>query len=539
MIVVDGTTIYMPEDADIEKTVSQTEQTPAVPPLQPPDTIPAVGLTQPDVSTPQKVEEVTTEAALPAETDEHTTPTPEAPPAEEGDVANEIDDGSIEAASEPPEVAKDESVLGYLDTLTNWMENSGSGESKDQEPEVDGSDTGQSEEEQSAEDSTEKVTPEPPEAKEDVEFDLSKINLLSLKPGVQDPPEVKDDVIVKEPSENLGESVDKLEEASENVVEVTEVPPVTEEIPLAPPTIPVEPPVPTLPNDSFDSYNTMSSDEINYQYSSYSTPSPVEEIPSNTTEEIPREDQIVEDVTTEVPSVSTEVTSEAAPVTEEIPVHTEETYTLPPEVEILTPAQQPEQNEVEPVTQQTDQVTEVPYDPYLNIETGQTYEGTTGVPAEDVYPPVTEETTTPYTPHVSEEVLPVGDQIEETTTTAPEGIIEEVVDEGSGRYFADWVYNLFGIFGSSNTEEVPETTTRPELDMLLAEEPAVEVEATTISSWFWSTTPAPEEANPLDGGMMFFRLVYYSKHVIYVEVLISSSLLKTALTLKKKIKNNR
>jgi hypothetical protein len=113
LIVVDGTTIYMPEDAEIEKTVSQTQQPLAVPSLPPPDTMPpAVGLTQPDVrKAAALVEEVTTESAEPVES-EHTTPTPEAPPEEQEDASNEIDDGSIEAASEPPEVAKEEPVLG-------------------------------------------------------------------------------------------------------------------------------------------------------------------------------------------------------------------------------------------------------------------------------------------------------------------------------------------------------------------------------------------------------------------------------------------
>jgi hypothetical protein len=377
------------------------------------------------------------------------------------------------------------------------MENSGSGEVDDGEADVDETDTGQSEEEQSAEDSTEKVTPEPPEAKEEEAVDLSKINLLSLKPGVKNSPEVQADPLlsVNEPSNNLVDSGEKIEEASEIVAEVTEVPPVTEEVPFAPPTIPEEPPVPTLPNEYSDPYNTMSSDEINHQYSSYPSVQPVEEIASNTTEETPvTENQLIEEVSTELPSASEEVTTKVAPVTEEIPVLAEETHSLPPEVEILTPVQQPEQNEVEPVVEQ---ITEVPYDPYKTVETGQSWEGTTGVPAEDVYPPVTEEVTTPYTSHASEDnVPPVGEQVEETTTSAPEGIPEEAVDEGSGRYFADWVYNLFG---SSKTEEVPETTTQSELDMLLTEEPAAEVEATTISSWFWSTTPAPEESVPLDG----------------------------------------
>jgi hypothetical protein len=508
MLVVDGTTIYMPEDAEIEKTVSQTEQTPVVASLPPPDTMPpAVGLTKSDASVPKAaalVEEVSTEAALPAES-EHSTPTPEAPPVEqEEDANNEIDDGSVEAASEPPEMAKDEPVLGFIDTLSNWMENSGSGEVDNGEAEVDETDTGQSEEDQSAEDLTEKVTPEPPETKEDEPVDLSKINLLSLKPGVKSPPEVQDPVlIVDEPSENL---VEKLEEASENVAEVTEVPPVKEETPLSPPLIPDEPPVPTLPNDFSDPYNTMSSDEINHQYSSYPSVVPVEEIPSNVTEETPvTENQLVEEVSTEVPSVSTEATSESTPVTEEIPVIAEETYSLPPEVEVLTPVQ----NEVEPVAQVAEQVTEVPYDPYKTIETGQSWEGTTGVPAEEGYPPITEEATTPYTPSASEEVVPpVGDQIVETTTLAPEVIPEEVVDEGSGRLFADWVYNLFG---SSKSDEVAETTTQSELDMLLTEEPAVEeVEATTAGSWFWSTTPAPEETKPLDGGIISLYFLNFS-----------------------------
>jgi len=533
VIVVDGTTIYMPEDADIQKTVSQTGNSQPQPP--PPKPLPSVVELEQKSSVPTSQDSAKQEE-VPLVEPEHTTPQPETPPAEPKDeeINIEEDDGTNEAVSEPPEVKKEESMMDYL---TGWIDHSGSGDSEDDEEENEETDTGQSEDNQvdeSVEESSEKANPEPPETTGEDEVDLSKINLLSLKGNLQQTEEV----------------LEKVEEIADKQKESIVMPGITEEIPHAMNQIPEEPPMVTIPSPYPDPYNTLSSDEINHQYASYSTPLPPEEETSTENTLQFQSVESVKDVSTEVPNYSSEFTTESAPVSEEVftesvPVSeevftesaqvseevftdsnqvseeaftesnqvSEEAFTesaqvseeftfapvvqeevkvvLPPEHEILQPA---EQAEKETVTTAAEQANANSYNPYANIETGQVVEVTTGVYADDDgYPPVTEEATTPAS--TSEEAA----SSEETSTAAPEGI--EEADEGSGRFFADWIYNLFG-FGQT-TEEVTEAPLS-EVEMLIAEPE----ETATTGSWFWSSTPVPDiEVKPTEGEGGMFKLI--------------------------------
>ncbi|XP_065332144.1 transport and Golgi organization protein 1 isoform X1 [Cloeon dipterum] len=460
VIVVDGTTIYMSEDSDIEKTITTG-------PPPPPETIPPAPSSETPLQPPTNLNSAKEESIPDQPQEELTTPEPETPDkkplVEEEGVKT---DDSTEAVSEPPEVAKDETVMEYIsDTLTGWLDASGEGKQE----EVDtGQDVGQSEE------VTESVTAEPPE---DVQVDLTKINLLSTKGNKQEP---------------------EVNEALKVVVD--------------------EPPVQTVPSPHPDVEERESSDEIYHQYPS-STTLQAEEMASQETstevsfnEEDSRPPLSAEDETSsEVPLYSEEVTTESAEVTSPPPEETaSEETTMMSQFEILQPLEEQKQEEVQ-------------YSPYQNYETGQVVEvetekveevtTETTLVVEEAHPPVVEdETTVPYPPLVSEEVTPApavqedaaesttsADSVETTpsadtaeTTMTEESPQEETtpLERDSGGIFADWVYNLFG---SSSSEEATDATPEQVItEKLLAEEPPAE-ESASSGSWFsFGSTVEPE-----------------------------------------------
>ncbi|XP_059471823.1 transport and Golgi organization protein 1 isoform X2 [Neocloeon triangulifer] len=453
VIVVDGTTIYMPEDAEIGKTVTPVEQT--RPPPPPPDTIPP---------SPQ----MTATATPPTEEEpavEHATPEPETPPLEEEKEDDELlnkdktDGVSMEAVSEPPELAKDDSVMEYLsDTLTGWLESSGDGGSKETV------DTGQEEVvgemEETQEQATETVTPEPPE---DKTVDLSEINLLSAKASIQ-------------------------EQTPESDLETHQ-----EEIPTAKQILPEEPPVQTVPDPYQETVDAPSSDEINYQYSSYpSITQPEHDIPIPT-ENIP----IEEDATQSIDSAEQLSSSEVPLYSEE--VTTETTFNSIEEVTSEETASVETENlKLVEVVKDED----ITFSPYQNYETGQVIEDTITVPSAPVVEendlPVVEETTDPYVAPAVEESTTVLPQVLETSES--EKTVEETIENPSDDetqeeevgIFADWVYNLFG---SSSKEEKKIDATPEEVitEKLLAEEEQPAEEGLSTGSWFWSSSVAPDE----------------------------------------------
>ncbi|CAB3375504.1 Hypothetical predicted protein [Cloeon dipterum] len=461
VIVVDGTTIYVSEDSDIEKTITTG-------PPPPPETIPPAPSSETPLQPPTNLNSAKENSIPDQPQEELTTPEPETP--DEKPIVEEEEvktDDSTEAVSEPPEVAKDETVMEYIsDTLTGWLDASGEGKQE----EVDtGQDVGQSEE------VTESVTAEPPE---DVQVDLSKINLLSTKGNTQEP---------------------EVNEALKVVVD--------------------EPPVKTVPSPYPDVEEPVSSDEIYHQYPS-STSLQAEEMASQETstevsfnEEDSRPPLSAEDETSsEVPLYSEEVTTESAEVTSPPPEETaSEETTSTSQFEILQPLEEQKQEEVK-------------YSPYQNYETGQVVEvdtekveevtTETTLVVEEAYPPVVEDETTvvPYPPLVSEEATPApavqedaaesttsADSVETTpsadtaeTTITEESPQEEAtpLERDSGGIFADWVYNLFG--SSSNEEATDATPEQVITEKLLAEEPPAK-ESASSGSWFsFGSTVEPE-----------------------------------------------